>query len=459
MGDVNLGKDNLMEEDVCTDYFDGYKLGKVQKRFLYIAAIAYMFDQVDAALFSYVAPVLIQNWGLSLEKVAQLNSLTFLGMFFGGFLGGWMSDKIGRKAALLTSIFIFSSASLLTAMAQPTHFMLFELTRFLTGLGVIGMTVVAMVYIAEMMPTEHRGRYQSLCVACGTIGMPLGTLFAAKTIEISPESWRMVFILGGVSIILVPIGMKIMKESPRWLVGKGRIEEAEKVLTECLGVKADLSRQAQMCVGSSNIGTIKTIKIMFSRDYIKRTITVAVACWGVIIGNYYLGNWYPTLLTEMGIPLAAIMTVTVITTWGTPLGDFASSFVTEKGGRKTPIALTCLALGVTCIVMGYFSTSLWAFGIGVFCKAIFGSMAATMNWSYLAESFPTHIRNSASGLIFSTSRLVLVAGMATVPIFMTSIGYFGLHLVNAALFIVPALVVLFLGEKTSQKTLEQLEVR
>lgn len=446
------------EQAVNCGYFDGHKLSRHQIHFLWIAAIAYAFEMIDSSMFNYATPVLQQNWGLTMEKISTLNSLMYMGMFFGGVFGGWMADRIGRKPGLLLSIFVFSGGSLLTAVCQPDHIMTLELSRFLTGLGVVSMMVIGQVYIAEMMPKENRGKYQAITIATGTIFVPIFTFVSNWILSFGGEAWRWMFIIGAAAILLVPLGIKILKESPRWLVQKGRINEAEKIVEDCIGVKTNLSSH---CVdpSRSNVGMRETIQIMFSKAYIKRTLVVLLICWGILIGNTYLMNWMAALMTGIGVPLAAVMLAFSLAQWGVPLGDFVSSLVAEKGGRKGPIVIFTIITGLCYIGIGFVGASIVGFTLLYFLRCIFGNGATTMMWNYTAENFPNAIRSSANGLIMGVGRIVVAASMFTVPLFMNSIGYTGIFVLNGLLFIVPAIIVMLTGTKTANISLEDLEAK
>ena len=176
-------------------YFDGHKISIVQRKFLVIAAAAYFFDQMDVILFGLVAPVIKEQWSLSLDQIALMSSLSFWGMCIGGISGGVIANYIGRKKGLLFCIGIFSIAQIINGLTSSV--LIFYCMRFLVGFGVIGMVVIAMVYIAEMMPSENRGKYQSIAVAVGVTGIPISAILATVLIPLTPHSWRIVFVLGG----------------------------------------------------------------------------------------------------------------------------------------------------------------------------------------------------------------------------------------------------------------------
>lgn len=432
-------------------YFDGTKIGKTQKRFLYLAALIYVFDQADNGTFTYAVPSLIKNWGITTQQIAHINSLNYFGMFLGAVFGGWLADKLGRKKAMLIGTLIFSLGSLANALANSFPFI--AAARLVTGFGVVATVIVAMVYIAEMLPAENRGRYQSLTIACGTIGIPLIALFARWVVPLGLENWRYVFLVGSSGIIVAILGIKWFKESPRWLVSKGRTEEAEALIKEITGQKVDLSTVANKEV--KKVGNIEALKVMFSKEYLSRTIVLGILGLGINMGVFFIGTFYTTMLAKIGMPVATVLTIAAISDWGSPAGDLTSSFCVDKGGRKIPIVIFCVIAGALSILVGLSSTPL-LIAVALLVHRVFRAGSLTMFWSYLAESFPTHIRSNASGFVFGSGRLVASLSQLALPTLWASYGWVGLNTINGLFFIIPALLVLLLGEKTSRKSLEEL---
>lgn len=432
-------------------YFDGAKIGRVQKRFLWLAALCYVFDQMDLFTVSYVQPVVMKNWGLTVQDFAQINSLTMWGMFLGAILGGWLSDKIGRKKSMIATIIVFSCASIANGLA--INYYTFAVSRFITGFGVVAMVVIAMVYIAEMMPSENRGRYQALTIACGTCGIPLGAQFARWVVPMGPETWRYVFILGGSGILLVILAFFWLKESPRWLVSKGRVTDAENLIEGITGKKIDLSAEANKVLKKSS--NLEALKVMFSRMYLKRTTVLFILCIGVTLGAFYLNSFYTFMLQGAGFSLAMALTIATAGNWGVPFGDLSASFISDRGGRKIPIVIYCLLAGLMCILAGYILIPAVLIVVSII-RNLTGGGSMSMYWTYLAESYPTHIRANASGMLFGTVRVIAAMSMLTMPFVLKNYGWVGAHWVNALVFIIPALVALVWGEKTSKRTLEDI---
>lgn len=434
------------------NYFDGAKMSFAHLRMLFLCAVCYMFDQMDTNLFAYAAPVLRENWGVTVNQIAQVNSYYYVGMFIGAVYGGWIADRFGRKAALILSIAVFSAGSLAGGLATAFPFLAF--TRFFTGIGLISMVVVSMTYITEMSPSAHRGKFISLILAISTIGSPVGAAIASWIIPMSKESWRVVFVFGGATILLLPLCFAWFRESPRWLISKGRNAEAEYIVKMLTGKEVDFS--SEVIEKPKKAGNIATLKVMFSRGYLRRTIVLLFITVSVTLGAHLLGGFYPTMLREnAGFELSIALNIMAISWWGMPVGNLTAATVTDKGGRKIPLAVYQILNGVAYIVCGFWAIPM-VITVAQFLSRLFGGGAASMLYTYQAECYPTHIRSNAVGMISGFSRILAALSVYIVPPVLAVHGWLGMNLINAAIIIVPSIVVLIWGEKTGGKSLEEL---
>src|SRR5947209_11732523 len=129
---------------------DRLPISSVHWRVLIALAFAYFFELGDISTFSFAAPALIKYWHLSLATISFITSATFFGMFLGAVSGGWFADRVGRKRALIAAVGCYTVFSLLNALAWDP--ITLGVTRFLTGLGLSSMTIIANTYISEFFP-------------------------------------------------------------------------------------------------------------------------------------------------------------------------------------------------------------------------------------------------------------------------------------------------------------------
>jgi MFS transporter, putative metabolite:H+ symporter len=189
-----------------------------------LLAYIFFFELGDLNSFAFAAPGVRQQWGLPIATISYITSASFLGMFIGATIGGWFSDRVGRKRALVVTTLWYSGFSLLNAFAWDVN-SLFA-TRLLTGVGLSSMTVVAMTYISEMFPAKLRGRYQALILTLGLCGIPVTAYVARFIIPFAPWGWRAVFVWGSLAMVF-PWLARNLEESPRWFEHQGRTSDAE----------------------------------------------------------------------------------------------------------------------------------------------------------------------------------------------------------------------------------------
>lgn len=440
------------------NYLDDAPMCKEHYKFLIILALAYAFDQMDLFTFSFVAPALTKHWGVSMEWIGLVNSCTFIGMLFGCWFGGWLSDVIGRKKSFLVSVGFFSIFSILNGLAPNQN--VFLITRTLTGFGVLSMVVVAMVYITEILPSASRGKWQAIALATGLLSIPLIGQFAERVIPSSPDGWRYIFFIGGVGFIILFLGLTWLKESPRWLISKGRYAEAEGIIQRFVpeGLKVNIDQEAcasQNAMEQDETGTIATLKEIFGKKYAQKTgVLITMVCC-ITVGYFMFFGWMPTLLNEFGFSLEDALWMSALVSFGSPIGNYIAAIFTDKGGRTIPIVVYGALIGILTIFFGTLKVAMVIVVIGFVIRVLMDGIFVVM-WSYLAESYPTHIRNSATGFIYSTGRLLTAVAMIVVPIIYKNFGYTTLFIIIGVMFLLVAIVTGIWGEKTAGRSLEDI---
>lgn len=157
-----------------------------------------------------------------------MSSLSLISLF-GALISGRLSDAVGRRKTILLASIIFLAGS--TVMALSSSYAILMIGRLITGVGVGFGFTSAPLYTAELAPPSKRGMLVSLSEVFINSGILLGYL-ASFALESLPEgiNWRVMLALGGIPAFLLGIGVLSLPESPRWLVLKGRLDEAKAVL-------------------------------------------------------------------------------------------------------------------------------------------------------------------------------------------------------------------------------------
>jgi putative MFS transporter len=190
-----------MQNSNAANRLDRLPISRFHKVTLVAVSFAYFFEFADINTFATTAPRLLSLWGVSINQVAYVTSLSFVGMFLGSVVAGWIADRWGRRRALtLTTLFFgfFSFASVFS-----WDIVSLGACRVLTSAGLAAMTVVAFIYISELYPAARRGKYQAYAIVIGICGTPVTNLIASAVVPLSDWSWRLVYLWGALGMFFV----------------------------------------------------------------------------------------------------------------------------------------------------------------------------------------------------------------------------------------------------------------
>ena len=440
------------QERISNNYFDGLQVTGRHKAVFFIIMVAYFCEQMDNWNFGFIAPALMQHWGLTMRDIGTVTFWYFAAMTCGGFMGGFISDLIGRRKTFLIAITLFSTASIINGMTDDFH--VFVASRALTGFGVFCLMVCSQAYIAEMAPAESRGKWQNLVAGVGFCAVPVIGMLCRAIIPLHEEAWRYIFYLGGMGYIALFIAWKYLDESPRWLVSRGRIKEAEEVMRDLTHMNIDLAEAASK--GTTNKPPLREVLLgMISQKYIKRTLVILVLVLCTNPATFVVTNWTATLLKAHGFTLEECLMATTLISIGVPLGLFASSAFTDMGGRKIPLVIMLVVMSVLAPIFGNVSSYWVVVGVGALLTAFVMGLGFTI-FSYTAESYPTHLRNTATGFHSSIGRLAVAFSQPLIPVVYAAYSFDGVFYIFSALCVVPAIVLALWGARTGGKSLEDI---
>ena len=136
-------------------WIDARPISRFQWKILFLCFVIIMLDGYDAAVMGFIAPALLEDWGISRAALGPILGEAMFGVAMGALIAGTLADRYGRKRILLSSVALFGVFSLAAAMAQtPTQL---ALLRFLTGLGLGAVMPNCVTLVAEYMPERRKG--------------------------------------------------------------------------------------------------------------------------------------------------------------------------------------------------------------------------------------------------------------------------------------------------------------
>ncbi len=193
-----------------------------------IVGSATFFDAFDALSLAFVLPVLIGLWHIQPVQIGFLIGASYIGQLIGALFFGWLAERTGRIRSATIAIAIMSVMSLGCALSG--NFEMLLLCRFIQGIGVGGEMPVAATYINELSNAHGRGKYFLLYELIFPVGLMATGQLGAWLVPIT--GWEVMFWIGAVPGLLIAVMVARLPESPRWLISKGRLAEAEAVVRQ-----------------------------------------------------------------------------------------------------------------------------------------------------------------------------------------------------------------------------------
>jgi putative MFS transporter len=424
---------------------------------LLVMAIAVTIDVMKPTTLAFVVPGMAQEYGLRSPlnpagevPVAYLPLSGISGTVLGSFMWGWLGDRIGRRASILYAGIIFVGTSICGSM--PGYLWNF-LMCFIMGLGVGGMLPITYALMAETIPARHRGWLMVL------IG---GDIAAAYIItswlasELVPHfSWRILWLLGLPTGVLLIMLNRWIPESPRYLSANGRTAEARAVMDRY---------GAKVVEGPSELEAEKDVKGQWTELARSPLLvqTMAIALLGVGVGLVLFGFnlWIPTNLRKLGFTeVTADRILRDSALIGFPFSFVVAWMYGFWSSKKTLILLTALTaaalFGFTIAGDAVVENRLLLYTLLVI--PIWGINTVTAVLAvYSSEIYPTRIRSRGTGFAAGASKAGGVMIIALVALGVAAPSIAGTTLIGAVPMALAALAIIFFGIETRNRRLEEI---
>jgi putative MFS transporter len=420
---------------------------------------ATFFDAFDVLAIAYVLPTLIGVWKLAPRTIGVVISSSFIGQIVGALFFGWLAERIGRLRCAKITIALYSLMSILCAMSWNIPSLL--LFRTIQGIGLGGEVPVAAAYINEISRAKGRGRFFLLYELIFPIGLVGASLLGFWLVPLF--GWRTMFLIGGLPAILVLVLFvgNILPESPRWLVSKGRLDEAEQII----GQMESAARSSGTVISSTPepLPIVPALRRetswseLFRGIYRLRTIVV----WFIWITTYFVtygvNTWLPTIFrTYYKYSVADALRNGVIINLAGLAGAFLCAMLVDHLGRR-PWFILAYALGAAPLI------AIWVRGAAnprevivlVAVSFMFISGNSMLVYLYTTEIYPTRLRTLGTGAASAWLRVASAAGPVIVGFALTGYGVGGVFLLFGLISLTGA-VISFNAVETRERSLEEI---
>jgi MFS transporter, putative metabolite:H+ symporter len=436
---------------------DRLPISRFHRITLVAVSFAYFFEFADINSFAITAPRLIKLWGITVDHVAYVTSLSFAGMFVGSVAAARLADRLGRRRALNLTTLFFSLSSL--AAVFSWNLVSLAVFRILTSAGLSAMTVVAVIYLAELFPAAVRGKYQAYAIVIGICGTPVTNFVAGAVVPLTDWSWRLVYLWGALGVVYLFFVPKL-RESPRWLESRGDHAGADAVLRE---IEADVAaRTGPLPEPAAPVAEPPRqkapLRMLLQRRYLLPTLLLTVLWVTQTIGFFGYSSWAPTLLAKHGFSVEKSVLYVALSTVGAPLGSYLAALVTDRFERKWCLVAFGSVIAVCGLLYGLTFSPVLIVVFG-FLVNLFERGYTALGYAYSPELFDTPGRSLGTGVSYGLGRLSNAFGPLIIASLYDGSGYRSVFYFIAGTWLVGALVLAVFGPRTMRARQEEEQTR
>src|SRR5262252_6123675 len=421
------------------------------------AAIGGLLFGFDTAVINGAIVFIKEQFGLSASQTEIAASSLLLGCVVGASIAAFTSDRFGRKRVLLGAAAMFTLSSIVAAL--PRNLIEFSAARLMGGIAIGIASTLSPLYIAEISPAQKRGLLVSLNQLAIVSGILLSYSVNYVLTGAGPANWRWMFASAALPSIAFLLTLLFIPESPRWLVQKGREQEAEHVLSQMVGWRA-ASEEMDAIRATISEETGELLDPAFRKALI---VAILVALFSQFTGINTI-IYYGSIVFLEHVPHQTASTAlwaNVIIGAINFVATIAGMLLIDRAGRKSLLmsafggmafsliavsaAIHFQASGITVLMFVLTYVACFAVGVG------------TGTWVLMSEICPTRVRGRAMSLatvcLWCGTLLVTLTFLSLVNLF-TAPGAFVLY---AIISVAALLFVWRVVPETKGISLEEIE--
>lgn len=442
-----------MERTSISEIIDRLGVSKYTFHLYVLVGLALLFDGFDYMIVAYTMPQIAQDWGLSKVQTGSLASWSLLGLMLGGLISGLISDRIGRKKTLTVFVALYS---ILTLPIYFLHsFEAFALLRILSGIGLGACIPIAITMMSENSPTKNRGFFTSSIMAFYILGWVVAGIVAIYVVPVF--GWRVCYLTGGIPALYALILMFKLKESPHWLLGKGRENEAIEIIKHMeIAAQGMASEWATGSLIAPPPSKKVGIGALFSPQYRKATITNWIIYFMGSVVIYGITGWLPSLLVATGYGLVKGYSFAVLQNLFAIIGALSTGYIADIIGRKINVTIGWFFTAIAVLLLGYASNQ-WQVVVGSVIVGIVMNWALSGTQPLLAEAYPTEFRNTGVSWAQAFGRVGgFIGPIAAGYIQQMGVGFTGTFIFFAVPALGASMIALVFVTETKGKRIENI---
>ena len=439
-----------------------------------VAALGGLLFGYDWVVIGGAKPFYEAHFGLTSPATqGWAMSCALVGCLVGAMLSGLLSERFGRKPALIAAALVFTVSSIGTGLARS--FDEFVLWRMCGGLAIGLASSLSPMYIAEISPAGARGRLVCLNEMTIVVGILMAQVtnwliagrgspaLMQRNVEVG---WRWMFGATAVPAAVFLAGMFFVPESPRWLALRDREEEARKTLERLGGaesaalVLAEIEESVRASEHRNELSA--ELKMLMSPQLLGvMLLGVGLAVLQQWCGINVIFNYAQNIFSAAGYGLSDILFNIVVTGVTMVLFTFLAIATVDRNGRRVLMLGGCGSLAVIYVALGYFfrihSQGVHMLSLVVAALACYAMTLAPVTWVVLSEVFPSRVRGTAMAIATASLWAACFVLTYTFPLLNTSLGTAGTFWVYAFVCLLGFFGVKRWLPETKGRTLEEIE--
>ncbi|MEV7390338.1 MULTISPECIES: MFS transporter [unclassified Streptomyces] len=363
-----------------------------------------------------------------------------IGIFVGGPVFGRLADRFGRRPVFLADMLIFLVGSVLQFFV--TDGLQLFLIRLLMGVAIGGEYAIGAPLLSEYAPRQGRGRLLASLEISWYVGYALATVVGALFADVD-GGWRWSLASSAVIAVVCVSLRGGIPESARWLLSRGRREEAE-ALIEKYGIEIDVDAELDERSATGRAG----FWALFSKDHIRSTVFASVFWAALVLPYFAIGTFWTQVFDALNMGDNAVAALLVYS-FTAVAGVTAGCLVVDRIGRRRllipPFWITAACLALVAVWPHSTPVIVGGFLFFIFLNAASSALTAV----YPLEVFPTSLRATGVGFATAMSRVGAAIGTFLLPMGLDRFGVEFVLLIGAGVLALGGLVSQFLAPETT----------
>lgn len=391
----------------------------------------YFCDGYILGMIGIALTLLGPQFGLGAVWTGLIGAAALAGIFIGGLVFGWVTDKVGRQKMYVVDLVVFVVASVLQFFVGGPLALL--ILRLVLGIAIGADYAIGPALLAEFVPRKQRGPLLASLNAVWTVGFVVAYVVGYLLQGFGPEAWRWMLASSAIPAALILLLRLGTPESPRWLLSKGRVEEARQIVKEYIHPDAGI----EDLMLDKDVET--NYRMLFTRRWRKRTAFAGLFWFCQVVPYFAIFTFLPVVLKGLGITgeFSSEVLLNLFLFAGAIVGVIIMNMLSRRRlliWSFGILALLSAALGVWPDAPTFVILALFA----VFAFVIAG--AADLESVYPSEIFPTEVRASGLGIAAAISRIGAAIGTFLLPAGVEQLGV-GPTMLAAAAILLLGLVI------------------